>query len=565
MGKLTDPLHIVLHLNLFQYVSISVAVAYSTPFLGAFLADQLLGDYWSILAGTLIFYLPGLTLIALTSVHGLLGEEFNRFALAFGLLILWPTGTGIVKSIVNVFGAKQFHPLLQSSLIESYYVKFYMCINIGALIGGVIVPLMAQTNVTLAYFLPVILLFFGAILFAAGSSRYVRQTPDIVVFWKALWKKKKVSSYSPITNNSGNDIPLSVICRVSLLIVPFSIVYSQMSTTFIVQGTVMKRAYGFIDAACMNNADAIAVLFFGHCIGNGLYPWCANRGIKIPTTYKFAIGSAFGAASIAWALLVENMIQTTYASTGERINILWQAMSYILIGAGEVFAVSAAYEVAFTASPPEKKVMFSAMNLFCIGGLPSVICIALYQACIPWFQNSKGTTSISQLHEYTTAHIYKYFWLLFFISIIGTLINLIPSVRDFVESVEEQATDMIRTPKTPMRPPRREPLPDEESVLLKAKRHQYYLQYGSAPSLYKHGSMRAGSMRFSDKKGAIKEQKQIKRHVLSKLYRSADVISGLSTILNAGGKPLTMAGALGKRPDVLSPPASGAKDLQIAF
>jgi len=36
-----------------------------------------------------------------------------------------------------VFGAKQFHPLLQSSLIEAYYVNFYMCINIGALFGGV--------------------------------------------------------------------------------------------------------------------------------------------------------------------------------------------------------------------------------------------------------------------------------------------------------------------------------------------------------------------------------------------------------------------------------------------
>jgi proton-dependent oligopeptide transporter, POT family len=314
----------------------------------------------------------------------------------------------------------------------------------------------------------------------------------------------------------------------------------------------MKRACGFIDAACMNNADAIAVLFFGSIIGDGLYPWCAARGIKIPTTYKFAIGSALGAASILWALFVENMIQTTYAETGERVNILWQAMSYILIGAGEVFAVSAAYEVAFTASPPEKKVMFSAMNLFCIGGLPSVLCIALYQACIPWFQNSNGTTSISNIHEYTTAHVYKYFWLLFFISVLGTIGNLIPAVRDFVESVEERATDMIRTPKTPMRPPRREPLPDEESVMLKAKRHQYYLAYGSAPSLYKHGSMRAGSMRFSQQNLATGEKKQIKRHVLSKLYRSADVIAGVSTIMKAGGKPFKLSSAL--KPGSLSMP-----------
>lgn len=92
------------------YVSVSVAVAYTTPFLGAFLSDALLGEYWSILVGSLGFYLPGLFLIACTTIPGLLGHEFNRRALKFGLLFLWPTGTGIVKSVVNVFGAKQHHP-----------------------------------------------------------------------------------------------------------------------------------------------------------------------------------------------------------------------------------------------------------------------------------------------------------------------------------------------------------------------------------------------------------------------------------------------------------------------
>ena len=125
------------------YVSISVAVAYTTPFIGAILADSILGDYYAMLVGAIVFYIPGLLLIAFTTIPGLLGEEFNRKALSFGLLFLWPMGTGIVKSIVNVFGAKQHHPLLQSSLIESYYVKFYMCINIGALIGGFAVPILA--------------------------------------------------------------------------------------------------------------------------------------------------------------------------------------------------------------------------------------------------------------------------------------------------------------------------------------------------------------------------------------------------------------------------------------
>jgi POT family proton-dependent oligopeptide transporter len=90
-----------------SYVSISTAVAYSMPFLGAFLADRVLGDYWSILFGSICFYLPGLLLITLSTVPYLLGDSFNTRALSIGLLFLWPMGTGIVKSIVNVFGAKQ--------------------------------------------------------------------------------------------------------------------------------------------------------------------------------------------------------------------------------------------------------------------------------------------------------------------------------------------------------------------------------------------------------------------------------------------------------------------------
>lgn len=143
-------------------------------------------------------------------------------------------------------------------------------------------------------------------------------------------------------------------------------------------------------------------------IGSKVYPWLNEIGVKISTTYKFAIGSALGALAIAWALLVEIWIHNAYEQTGQEISILWQGMSYILIGAGEIFAVSAAYEAAFTASPPEKKVLASAINLFCIGGIPNVICMALYNACQGWFHNSHGTTKITRLEDYATANVDKF-------------------------------------------------------------------------------------------------------------------------------------------------------------
>jgi dipeptide/tripeptide permease len=518
-----------------SYVSISVAVAYTTPFIGAFLADSLLGDYMTIFAGALGFYLPGLFLIALTTIPGMLGDQFNINALKLGLLLLWPAGTGIVKSVVNVFGAKQFHPILQSSMIESYYVNFYMCINIGALVGGIVIPLIAQHNVTVAYFLPACVLALGVVIFAMGSPRYVKSKPKGSLFGK------KHKSLQPVEDT----IPLFVIFRISLLIIPFNIAYSQMATTFIVQGTVMEKGFGWIDAACMNNADAISVLFFGRVIGSYFYPALAQRGIKIPTTYKFAIGSALGALAIAWALVVEYRIHKEYEATSGTISILWQAVSYVLIGAGEIFAVSAAYEVAFTASPPEKKALASAINLFCIGSLPNVVCIMLYHACRRWFTNSRGTASITHLKDYASANVGGYFFILLLISVMGIVINLIPQVREFVESVEERATDLVRTPKTPMRPSRLKRAESigsvTESPLIHAKRHQAYLKYGSGPVLYKSGSMRAGPS-ISDKQS---KKRSMQKKEISLLYKGEMGAGNASNKYRGEGK-LLISGALFK-------------------
>eukprot|EP00536_Pseudo-nitzschia_multiseries_P017683 jgi/Psemu1/321222/estExt_fgenesh1_pm.C_17270001 len=540
-------------------VSISTAVAYSAPFAGAVLADCFLGDYKAMLVGSICFYVPGLLLIMSSSIPHLWGlEKFSRTALCIGLLVLWPVGTGIVKSIVNVFGAKQFHPLLQSSLIESYYVKFYMCINIGALIGGVVVPVVAQSDVTLAYTFPVAMLLIGIVLFLSGTSRYVRHPPK-----------------GDIPGLSG----LGTIFKISALIIPFNIAYSQMATTFIIQGTVMKRAFGWIDAASMNNADAIAVLVFGHLVGSHLYPYLNRHDIKWTTTNKFAVGSALGALAIAWALFLEHKIHSSYSLDGKKISILWQTMAYVLIGAGEIFAVSAAYEVAFTASPPEQKVLASALNLFCVGGIPNILCLVLYNLCRRWFvpTTGKNSHSISSLEDYVSAEVYKYFIVLFGIACAGVVINILPFVHRYVRSVEESAAGAIKTPilrKTPLARRRlqrkynngnvkktlyrRQESDDnsllstvtdetdeeasslEASPLLRIQRHKAYLKYGSGPQLYKSGSMRAGD---DQKKRSFLNKQQVDR-----LYRSTSTstrngtnkakVAPSNLIMTPEGKPL---------------------------
>jgi POT family proton-dependent oligopeptide transporter len=319
--------------------------------------------------------------------------------------------------------------------------------------------------------------------------------------------------------DQATTIPISSIFRICMLIVPFCVAYSQMPTTFIVQGTVMRKAFGVIDAATMNTLDCLSVLGFGWLTGNYIYPALAKRGFKVPTTYKFAIGSVFGALAIVWALVVEHMIHQSYYNHQGAISILWQAPSYILIGWGEIFAVSAAYEAAFTASSPDKKALSSAINIFCVGGIPNVICIGLYQACHGWFQSSRGTGNIQHLSEYASAHVYKYFLVLLAILIFGVFVNTRSSVRAFVESVEYKAANIIRTPQ----PARPRPA-GEKSPLLRSQ-DQYYIKKFNRNQLCRMGSMRAGS--GLGKRDLEAGRFKIKSSIIPRMYRIKDTSRGL--------------------------------------
>jgi POT family proton-dependent oligopeptide transporter len=295
----------------------------------------------------------------------------------------------------------------------------------------------------------------------------------------------------------------------------------------------------------MNNADAMSVLAFGYLIGNVIYPALNERQIKIPTTYKFAIGSAFGAAAVGCAILTDYAIHAEYQRSGEAISVLWQAFPYFLIGIGEIFAVSAAYEFAFTVAPAKMKTLASAANLFMVGSAPNVFCLLLYNACETWFLNARGTTNIHHLRDYATAKVVNYFWVLEFICLLGVVINVLPPIKNWVADLEEAAAETVKSPmSTPSirknlmqrRKLRREGSSgsisftqqsqdaNEETPLVKARKHQQYLKYGAAPVLMKSGSMRAGpSLKKSPQR--VKQQQQPPQAVLNAQVR--DMLLGL--------------------------------------
>jgi len=208
-----------------SYTSTSIAIAYTVPFIGGIVADGWLGDYFTIIVGVCCFYIPGLLLISLTTFPGLLGDTFNEHVLTAGLLVLMPIGTGFIKSVVSVFGAKQYHPILQREFLESYYVYFYLCINIGSLVGGIVVPLLFQVSLEAAYLVPLCSLGVGICIYLLASRRYVRRPPEksallntLKVLGRSAISKPTPPSQEEYSTDNGDHLSESFVKGVRRLV-----------------------------------------------------------------------------------------------------------------------------------------------------------------------------------------------------------------------------------------------------------------------------------------------------------------------------------------------------------
>ncbi len=357
-----------------------------------------------------------------------------------------------------------------------------------------VVPiLVSQVSPFVGYLTTVCCFAVAILIFIVGSGRYVKMAPQgknnmtvISIVCKAVcmcrgFVKQKQShggAYPDAIVGSISQL-LSVI-PVTMLVLPFNIIYSQqvaagcalaaaqtnlvfvplsralslslthsrrMVNIFVVQGSVMAPA-GFIDASWMQNFDAFSVLVVGLVVSMWLYPELEKRNMSLHLAHKFLIGSICSAIAALCSVVVDYEIHSVYNSTGQSISVLWQMPAFFFIGAGEIFAISAAYEAAFLIAPKNLKALSSATNIFLIGGVPQYISTAILAGCTTIaFTNAQGSQTLDTLPEYATAHVYIYFWILFGIALFGVAINALPATKRFLtrtlQVAEEANADKV--------------------------------------------------------------------------------------------------------------------------
>ena len=145
-----------------------IALCYLSPLLGAVLSDGLLGRYTTILAFTLL-YVAGMALLAV-------GAQAASGGLAAGGLALVALAAGGIKPCVGPFGADQLPEAQRTG--ASYWLLFYVCINLGSLASYALVPLLrARYGFGGALALPAASMALSALIFVAPSARYTRVAP----------------------------------------------------------------------------------------------------------------------------------------------------------------------------------------------------------------------------------------------------------------------------------------------------------------------------------------------------------------------------------------------------
>ncbi|KAL7220058.1 hypothetical protein ACSBR2_013006 [Camellia fascicularis] len=172
-----------------------VGTIWMTPILGAYVADALLGRYWTFVIASVI-YLSGMSLLTVTvSVSGLRPPHCPhpdpnfanckkastlQLALFFGALYTLAIGTGGTKPNISTIGADQFDEFETKEKAHklSFFNWWMFSIFFGTLFANTILVYI-QDNVgwALGYGLPTAGLAISILIFLAGTPYYRHKVP----------------------------------------------------------------------------------------------------------------------------------------------------------------------------------------------------------------------------------------------------------------------------------------------------------------------------------------------------------------------------------------------------
>ncbi len=338
------------------------SAVYFFPFLGALLADGLLGKYKTIIPLSLV-YCAG---------HFALAIDQTRMGLLVGLTLI-AIGSGGIKPCVSAVMGDQFGSQ-NRHLLSQAFSWFYFSINFGAFFSTLLIPwLLQQYGPHVAFGVPGLLMLLATLVFWSGRYQYAHIAPNPREFLAEL---KSPAAWQAIAKLSG----------IFLFVAFFWSLYDQTSSAWVLQAKQMDRQWLGIEwlPSQIQAFNPILIMIFIPIFTYGIYP-AINRAFPLTPLRKISMGFFVTMAAFLISAYIEQQI-----ISGLRPSIVWQFLAYVVITAAEVMVSITCLEFSYTQAPLKLKSVI--MSLF----LLSVSLGNAFTSFVNYFiQNADGTTLLA--------------------------------------------------------------------------------------------------------------------------------------------------------------------------
>jgi dipeptide/tripeptide permease len=313
---------------------------YFLPLVGGFLADRFFGKYWTIV-GFSVPYVLG---------HFILGIETLPFV--YVALALLAGGSGVIKPNISTLMGLTYDQQRPGNerLRVSAFLWFYFAINVGAVISTFALPILrSKYGYAVAFQFPAWLMVASLLVFALGKKYYAVETFDTRektpeekrLQWETFWQ----------------------LLGIFALIVFWWVGYEHNDTLWVLfaRDHMNLTVPGFSEPLDPDQVQFLNPAFV--LIFIPLFDWAFGKidpEIRIFTrTRKILIGFLISAGAIGLMACAGYLAQ----STGEKVSVIWMALAYIILTAGEVLLYGTGLELAYSAAPKSMKSFVTACFL----------------------------------------------------------------------------------------------------------------------------------------------------------------------------------------------------------
>lgn len=467
-----------------MFVSAASAMAFSSVSwfmcaLGGVMADSRFGRYNTIVRGFLVYFIGTLILVVVAFLMGHFyfqrGESQNVVDQPWILMVLLvallfvSAGEGAVKANLSAFGADQLKRDAPRPDSKTLFNCFYWMSNVISLLCLAGVTYIQQMKwsyaFTVGFGIPAFSLTLAFVSFLCCRKYFNVGRPhgtgirNMWLIMRQAWSRRhaaKVETRELILRSNSGSVSLSSendwldkavvtyggtfleaevnevrsihkVMVFSVLFIPYWMIYTQLYSTFILQGLHLKAEYGniIVPAAWPSLCEIVILLILVPVMERCVYPGLAKCDVTVPMLGKVMLGMLLAAGSAGMAGYVEKEMTSSFFDAGsvnhtasgktylvvQNYSIWWQIPQYTLMGMSEVFTGIPGLQMVFTMCPSTPHSVTSAVYnlMISIGSLLSLAFLALTAYQWGWYPRAGDAVFGNYLGNEKVAY---YYWLL---------------------------------------------------------------------------------------------------------------------------------------------------------